>query len=102
MLLDYVFTGWGGKFEAGRDNRLTQRLADAGIYACPVENRDVVLEGGAIDTDGEGTLLTTEACLLNPNRNPHLDREAMEALLKADFGIERVAGQRPSGRRRHR
>jgi agmatine/peptidylarginine deiminase len=90
VLLDYVFTGWGGKFEAGRDNLLTRRLAEAGIYACPVESRDVILEGGAIDTDGEGTLLTTEACLLNPNRNPQLDREAMEAMLKADLGIERV------------
>ncbi|KAA0011392.1 agmatine deiminase family protein [Billgrantia pellis] len=90
VLLDYVFTGWGGKFEAERDNRLTQRLAETGIYACPVERREVVLEGGAIDTDGEGTLLTTEACLLNPNRNPHLDREAVESLLRKDFGIERV------------
>ncbi|MGR4068855.1 agmatine deiminase family protein [Billgrantia sp. C5P2] len=90
LLLDYVFTGWGGKFEAGRDNRLTRHLAEAGVYACPVESRSTVLEGGAIDTDGEGTLLTTEACLLNPNRNPELDRAAVEALLKADFGIERV------------
>ncbi|MCC5882730.1 MAG: agmatine deiminase family protein [Halomonas sp.] len=90
VLLDYVFTGWGGKFEAGHDNQLTGHLAEAGVYACAVESRDIVLEGGAIDTDGEGTLLTTEACLLNPNRNSHLDREAVETLLKADFGIERV------------
>ncbi|WP_104202364.1 agmatine deiminase family protein [Billgrantia saliphila] len=90
MLFDYVFTGWGGKFEAERDNRLTRRLAEAGVYACPVESRSLVLEGGAIDTDGEGTLLTTEACLLNPNRNPQLDRTAVEAALKADLGIERV------------
>ncbi|AMD00358.1 agmatine deiminase family protein [Halomonas chromatireducens] len=89
-LLDYIFNGWGGKFEAERDNGLTQRLADAGIYACAAESRDVILEGGAIETDGEGTLLTTEACLLNPNRNPQLDREAVEAMLTADFGIERV------------
>ncbi|MCE8015685.1 agmatine deiminase family protein [Halomonas sp. MCCC 1A17488] len=90
VLLDYVFTGWGGKFEAGRDDRLTRRLAEAGVYACPIEGRDVVLEGGAIDTDGAGTLLTTEACLLNPNRNPQLDRGAVEGMLRADFGIERV------------
>lgn len=89
-LLDYVFTGWGGKFEAQRDNRLTQCLAAAGAYACPVERRNIVLEGGAIESDGAGTLLTTEACLLNPNRNPQLDREALEALLAADFGIKRV------------
>lgn len=90
VLLDYVFTGWGGKFEAARDNQLTQRLSAAGVYACTVESRSLVLEGGAIDSDGEGTLLTTEACLLNPNRNPQLDRAGMEAVLKADFGIQRV------------
>ncbi|CAM3551318.1 agmatine deiminase family protein [Halomonas lysinitropha] len=90
VLLDYTFTGWGGKFEAARDNTLTRRLADNGTFACAVEARDLVLEGGAIDTDGEGTLLTTEACLLNPNRNPDLDRTALEARLKADLGITRV------------
>ncbi|MDW7747722.1 agmatine deiminase family protein [Halomonas sp.] len=90
LLLDYVFTGWGGKFEASRDNTLTRRLADVGTFACPVEARDLVLEGGAIETDGEGTLLTTEACLLNPNRNPGLDRTALEARLKAELGVSRV------------
>lgn len=90
VLLDYVFTGWGGKFEAERDNLLTPRLAEAGHYACSVEARNLVLEGGAIDTDGEGTLLTTEACLLNPNRNPQLDRSAIEKALEADLGIGRV------------
>ncbi|MCL7941118.1 agmatine deiminase family protein [Halomonas sp. ATCH28] len=90
LLLDYRFTGWGGKFEAARDNTLTRRLADAGSFACPVASRDLVLEGGAIDTDGEGTLLTTEACLLNPNRNPDLDRTAIEARLAAELGITRV------------
>lgn len=90
VLLDYVFTGWGGKFEAERDNSLTRRLADAGTFACPRESRDLVLEGGAIDTDGEGTLLTTEACLLNPNRNPDVPRTALEAHLKAELGVSRV------------
>ncbi|MFY0992710.1 agmatine deiminase family protein [Halomonas sp. C05BenzN] len=90
MLLDYVFTGWGGKFAAERDNTLTRRLVEAGVYACPVISHDLVLEGGAIETDGEGTLLTTEACLLNPNRNPALDRDAMEARLRDDLGISRV------------
>merc|ERR1711964_547447 len=89
-LLDYTFTGWGGKFPAERDNQLTQWLADAGLWACPVSSREMVLEGGAIETDGEGTLLTTEACLLNPNRNPSLSREDVEALLADDFGVDRV------------
>lgn len=89
-LLDYVFTGWGGKYEAARDNTLTRRLAEAGAFACPVTSHELVLEGGAIETDGEGTLLTTEACLLNPNRNPELDRAAMEARLKRELGVTRV------------
>lgn len=90
VMLDYTFTGWGGKFPAGHDNRLTQGLADAGVWACPVVSRDLVLEGGGIETDGEGTLLTTEACLLNPNRNPSLSRSQVEAQLGADLGIDRV------------
>lgn len=90
VLLDYRFTGWGGKFPAERDNALTAQLRDAGLFAAPVETRQLVLEGGAIETDGQGTLLTTEACLLNPNRNPHLDRAAIEAQLRTDFGVERI------------
>lgn len=90
VLLDYIFTGWGGKFPATRDNALTRTLANKGAYRVPLEARDLILEGGAIETDGQGTLLTTEACLLNPNRNATLDREAVEAHLRKDFGVERV------------
>ncbi len=90
VLLDYRFTGWGGKFPAARDNELTSRLQAAGVFAAPVEARELVLEGGAIDSDGAGTLLTTEACLLNPNRNPQLDRQAVEARLRVELGIEQV------------
>ncbi|SDL63549.1 agmatine deiminase [Modicisalibacter muralis] len=90
VLLDYTFTGWGGKFPAERDNALTRKLGDAGVFAAPIETRELVLEGGAIETDGQGTLLTTEACLLNRNRNPRLDKAAIEAQLRADFGVERV------------
>lgn len=90
QLLDYTFTGWGGKFPAERDNQLTQRLADAGVWNCPVSLRALVLEGGAIETDGNGTLLTTEACLLNPNRNPQLTRRDLETQLEADLGVDRV------------
>ncbi|MDR5873960.1 agmatine deiminase family protein [Halomonas sp. CUBES01] len=89
-LLDYTFTGWGGKFPAERDNQLTRRLADADVWLCPVSSRALVLEGGAIETDGNRTLLTTEACLLNPNRNPQLTRRDLEAQLEADLGVDRV------------
>lgn len=90
VLMDYTFTGWGGKFPAERDNRLTRWLAETGVWGCPVVTRDLVLEGGGIETDGEGTLLTTEACLLNANRNPTLDRLAIESQLSQDFGVDRV------------
>lgn len=90
LLLDYTFTGWGGKFSAERDNQLTQWLADAGVWACPVASRELILEGGGIETDGAGTLLTTEACLLNPNRNPAHSRDDIETILAKDFGVDRV------------
>lgn len=90
VLLDYTFTGWGGKFPAERDNALTRRLDEAGLFVAPIEPRDMVLEGGAIESDGQGGLLTTEACLLNRNRNPHLDRAAVEAQLKADLGVTKI------------
>lgn len=89
-LLDFIFTGWGGKFPAERDDRLSRALAAAGVFSVSLSSHDWVLEGGAIETDGEGTLLTTSACLLNPNRNPGWDREDIERRLRADLGISRV------------
>ncbi|WNL40374.1 agmatine deiminase family protein [Halomonas sp. PAMB 3232] len=89
-LLDYTFTGWGGKFPARRDNALTRALEAQNVWACQVLPRALVLEGGGIETDGQGTLLTTKACLLNPNRNPTLSQAEVEQALKADFGVERI------------
>lgn len=88
--LDFVFNGWGGKFPADNDTQLTRRLAGLGAWSAPVESLDFVLEGGAIEVDGSGTLLTTERCLLAPTRNPHLSREQIEDTLKREFGVERV------------
>jgi len=88
--LDFGFNGWGGKFEAARDDALTRELAKLGAWDAPVETQDFILEGGAIEVDGEGTLLTTERCLLAPTRNPHLDRDQIEAFLKPRFGVNRV------------
>ncbi|WP_110687492.1 agmatine deiminase family protein [Salinicola aestuarinus] len=89
-LLDFTFTGWGGKFPAERDNRLSRSLADANVFDVPLETRDWVLEGGGVESDGEGTLLTTSACLLNPNRNPAETRASIERRLQVDFGVSRV------------
>ncbi|MED5296793.1 MAG: agmatine deiminase family protein [Pseudomonadota bacterium] len=87
---DLTFNGWGGKFRADRDNTLTQQLVTAGWIRCPVTTSDIVMEGGALETDGQGTLLTTEACLLNPNRNPDLSRQQVEDWLASQLGLTRV------------
>ncbi|HET7371514.1 MAG TPA: agmatine deiminase family protein [Gammaproteobacteria bacterium] len=90
-LLDFTFNGWGNKFPAERDNRITGELAAAGCFGhTPVETAAIVLEGGSIDTDGAGTLLTTSHCLLQLSRNPELDRAGIEARLRGLLGVERV------------
>jgi agmatine/peptidylarginine deiminase len=88
--LDFQFNGWGNKFSADNDNALTRRLAEAGAWTAPVETLDFVLEGGAIEVNGAGTLLTTERCLLAPTRNPGMSREQIEAFLMDKLGVIRV------------
>ena len=88
--LDFTFNGWGGKFEAARDNQITRRLASLGALPAPVETVDFVLEGGGIESDGAGTLLTTERCLLAPTRNPQFNQAQIEQKLKHWFGLSRV------------
>ncbi len=88
--LDFTFSGWGGKFQAGRDNRITRRLAALDAFRAPIETVDFVLEGGAIESDGEGTLLTTERCLLAATRNPQFGKAQVEQKLKDWFGLSRV------------
>ena len=84
----FGFNGWGGKFEMAGDETIGAELArDAGLE---VGTADWVLEGGAIDGDGTGLAVTTEQCLLNPNRNPGLSRQQIEARLACDLGLERV------------
>ena len=82
------FNGWGEKYRMPGDETIGAELAtDAGL---PVDARDWILEGGAIDGDGAGLVVTTEQCLLNPNRNPHLTREEIETRLARDLGFDRV------------
>jgi agmatine/peptidylarginine deiminase len=88
--LDFVFNGWGGKFDARLDNTVTQQLAAAGALPAPVASIDFVLEGGGIESDGGGTLLTTERCLLAPSRNPKLNRGTIEQKLAHWFGLKRI------------
>ena len=89
LLLDFGFNGWGLKFAANLDNQITTRLAAAGAFRAPRKNVGLVLEGGSIESDGRGTILTTAECLLNPNRNPHLTQEEIEATLGASLGADR-------------
>ena len=84
----FAFNGWGGKYEMPGDQTIGAEIArDAGL---PVDTANWVLEGGAVDGDGAGLVVTTEQCLLNPNRNPGLSRSEIEQSLKADLGFERV------------
>jgi agmatine deiminase len=88
-LTDWAFNAWGGKYPPfDLDNRVPREIGRAlGLRRFP--NR-MVLEGGSIDVNGEGLLLTTEACLLNPNRNPRLTREQIEGNLRAYLGATTV------------
>ena len=88
-LLDFRFTGWGGKFEASRDDRLVEALHAAGVFERAVhEAHDFALEGGAIETDGSGTLLTTWRCL--HERHPQASREALAGTLSRLLRQNRV------------
>lgn len=90
MLLDFSFNGWGGKFDAHNDNALNQAMAGKGLFAVPMQSIDWVLEGGSIESDGQGTLLSTAACLLNPNRNGDTSRSSVEKHLKTWFGAQQI------------
>ena len=84
----FGFNGWGGKYLMDGDQEIGAELAQsAGLE---VVRSDWILEGGALDCDGTGLVVTTEQCLLNPNRNPHLSRADLEARLAADLGFDRV------------
>ena len=90
-LLDFGFNGWGLKYGADFDNRITRRLAALKAFGeTPVETLPWILEGGSIESDGAGTLLTTSHCLLSPNRNPALNRGQVDRLLRRCFGLRRV------------
>ena len=82
ILLDFRFNGWGKKFPAENDNRITQNLNSDGAFENYYEyvmrdHLDFVLEGGSIESDGKGTVFTTSQCLLAPNRNQPLSKEGM-------------------------
>ncbi len=88
----FRFNGWGNKYDFADDHHLNLRMANscAGQDGTAIRLFDLVLEGGSVETDGEGTVLTSRQCLLNPNRNPGLDQAAIEKALAATLGAEKV------------
>jgi agmatine deiminase len=90
-VLDFQFNGWGNKFKSELDNQITQNLFTQNAYpADHISQHSLILEGGSIECDGFGTLLTTEKCLLNQNRNPDLNKQDIENALQTTLGTHNI------------
>jgi agmatine deiminase len=90
VLLDFGFNGWGLKFAANHDNLITRILSQQRAFVPSTRTVGLVMEGGSIESDGLGTILTTAECLLSPNRNPQLNRQEIEQALASLLGARRV------------
>ena len=96
-MLDFRFNGWGEKFDAALDNNVTRTLHEDGAFDTETkgtprlaDNDDFVLEGGAIESDGNGTVMTTECCLMAPNRNQPMDKDEIDAELRFRLKAKRI------------
>jgi agmatine deiminase len=88
VALNFKFNAWGGKYPHDLDDQIPTKMAQyLGVERIDI---DMVLEGGSIDVNGEGLLLTTESCLLNSNRNPHMSKQEIEENLKKYFGVSKI------------
>ncbi|MDD1620605.1 MAG: agmatine deiminase family protein [Methylococcaceae bacterium] len=91
QLLNFRFNGWGNKYPHDADNALNLALFAHPIFkGHPTATVDLVLEGGSVESDGQGTIMTTKNCLLNPNRNPDLSEQAIAGQLKNYLGAKRI------------
>lgn len=91
QLIDFGFNAWGEKFAFRQDNKATRSLQKIGLFNSePINKNNFILEGGSIESNGKGLLLTTEKCLLNNNRNPHLTKSEIVAKLKETLGVTDV------------
>jgi agmatine deiminase len=89
MIVDWGYNAWGGKYPPFDLDDVIPTLI-ANHYDIPVVHPGIVMEGGSVEFNGRGTLLTTKACLLNPNRNPHLNQERIEDYLYNYYGVNHI------------
>jgi len=87
-IVNWGFNAWGGKYPFENDNAIPLKVASH--YGLPIFSPGIIMEGGSIDVNGAGTLLTTEACLLNKNRNPHLSKKQIENILMEYYSVEQI------------
>lgn len=87
-LLDFTFTGWGGKFEAKLDNNMSRAIHKC--YIGELKTIDFILEGGGVESNGNGIILTTSECMLNSNRNSKKSKDEITKLLKESFGAKEI------------
>ncbi len=90
-LLNFGFNGWGLKFASNFDNQITPKLYKKKIFKnCVLKTKDLILEGGSIESNGHGVIMTTSKCLLEKNRNPHLKKSQIEKKLKKYLGAKKI------------
>ena len=91
FLVDFKFNGWGEKYNHTKDNSINLQLQEQNIISkIEYEYNHFILEGGSIDSNGKGTILTTSKCLLNKNRNPNLSKKEIENMLLESLGIKKT------------
>ena len=89
-LLDFTFNGWGHKFESDFDNKITFNLANTLFKGLQIASKTFILEGGSIESDGEGVILTTEKCLLSSTRNSDMNQNQIERFLTRELGLKKI------------
>ena len=89
-LLDFNFNGWGNKFESTLDNKINLALSDTLFKALPIASKNFILEGGSIESDGRGILLTTTQCLLSTTRNSDMTQDQIEQFLLQELGLKKI------------
>lgn len=90
LTYDFIFNAWGNKFDASMDNTITKKLFDEGYLEGELSSFDFVLEGGSIDSNGHGVMLSTAYCLYEQNRNAHLSKKEIKQTLMELFGLKEL------------